>query len=810
MKRRLTDFCQFMSRHQNLTVFILIVIATVVYFWPVLFGGCVKLGSDTMTHYHPAHNFLRNSIFSGEFPLWCPYPAGGTFVAASPSQAVYYPLTYLNLIFSPSYTLGLFVVIHIIIFTFFFYRLARECKASFLGGLVAAMAAFFCGNMLATHDFADFMGGLAWYPVVLVCFVRLVKNTSKANTALLAMACAMQVLAGSPYPPYYSLISIVIVSIGYALVCRPAARSFAVLVAHAVAAGVAALLLTAPLLIPMLDVMKGVSEFGQDILFPKQYSMRLADWVPVVIQSALGHDDAMKCYYFGLLPLLLAPFCIYVLFLRKLKKPATGGAGDVRVRIIVILLLLAVVSFIFSFGGYISIGGVSIDRILYKIPVLSRCAAHWFSFMGFPAAASMFVLAGLSFDLLMDARDDARIRRLACLPPLLGVMAGVAILIFRQEAIMALDSFRATYWRWIHSPYFMPDIMNLKNYPTSDVVTLFGFLLAACSALLALPFITKLKPAVIFALFAACMLVDKTFFFHARLTGCFSAIDVYTQTPELAKYFKSQNPDNPFYRVYVDPVLREASLMTGNSPDNHLFIRSYFIGGTGSDYGLYTSQNILTFQEGGWRFLLDPWMASLQGALKQRVLEFWNVKYVIGYAVNDQRQLKITLQENPNPAPRAWLSYSQYPMASLRDCLGLMQNISFNPRDTVVTVEPGAQIGVAKVTGTPGTKDVDSIHYTNNTVTLTATAERDAWLYISDTYEKGWRAYVDGRETPVYRANMNGRAVAFPAGAHTVLFRYSPASFWIGLWIGAAAWLAMIVWLVLMFRKNRKMNCPFS
>jgi len=121
-----------------------------------------------------------------------------------------------------------------------------------------------------------------------------------------------------------------------------------------------------------------------------------------------------------------------------------------------------------------------------------------------------------------------------------------------------------------------------------------------------------------------------------------------------------------------------------------------------------------------------------------------------------------------------------------------------------LTVEPDAKVGVSKVAGTPGTKDVDSIHYTNNTVTITATAEHDAWLYISDTYEKGWRAYVDGRRTPVFRANMNGRAIAFPAGTHTILFRYSPASFWIGLWVGAIAWLAVIIWIVIMFRKKTK------
>ena len=805
MKHRLAALYQSMSRRPDLTAFILITIVTVCYFWPVLFGGRVILGFDTVTHFYSSHNLLRNSIFSGEFPLWTPYPAGGTFIVAGPAHAVYYPLTYLNLIFPPTHANGIFVVIHIIIFTFFMYRLARECKASFLGGLVTAMTAHFCGTMLATIDFSDFLAGLAWYSIVLVCFVRLIKNTNKINAAFFAMACAMQVLTGSPYPPYYALVTIVLAIIGYAIVCRPSARSFAILMAHAVVAGMVALLLTAPLLVPMVDVMRGVSEFGHDALFPKHYAMRLADWVPVVIKSALGYDDTTKSYYLGLLPLLIVPLGLYVLVLQKLKKSTPAGAGNGRGKIIAVLVLLAIASFFVSFGGYISFAGVSIDKILFNVPVLGRCVAHWFSFMGIPAAASMFILAGLSFDLLMEARHDARIRRLACLPPLAGVVAGIAILIFRSEAVAALDLFRATYWRWSHSPYFMPEVMNLRNFPSPDVVTHFAILLAVCSGLLALPFVTRLKTAVIFALFAACILVDKNFFFHTRRVSNFSPVNIYTQVPDTVKFFRERNPGNPLYRVYVDPLLREATLMVAEpkNPEDYMFIRSNLIGGASADFGVYSSMNLLTFNEGGWRYLLDPWMASLRGDIKQRMLELWNVKYVLGYAVDEQRRLKITLQEYPNPAPRAWLSYSKYPVASLRDSLGLTQSLTFNPRDTVLVVEPGARIGVSQLTGTPGTRDVDSIHYTNNTVTIKATAERDAWLYISDTYERGWRAYINGKRTPVFRANLNGRVVAFPAGTHTVLFRYSPPSIWTGLWIGAAAWLAMAVYLFTQFRARR-------
>jgi uncharacterized membrane protein YfhO len=65
-------------------------------------------------------------------------------------------------------------------------------------------------------------------------------------------------------------------------------------------------------------------------------------------------------------------------------------------------------------------------------------------------------------------------------------------------------------------------------------------------------------------------------------------------------------------------------------------------------------------------------------------------------------------------------------------------------------------------------------HYEPDLVTVEAKLPRAGFLVLSDTYFPGWTAAVDGRETPIYRANYTFRAVALPAGAHTVTFSYRP------------------------------------
>jgi hypothetical protein len=70
------------------------------------------------------------------------------------------------------------------------------------------------------------------------------------------------------------------------------------------------------------------------------------------------------------------------------------------------------------------------------------------------------------------------------------------------------------------------------------------------------------------------------------------------------------------------------------------------------------------------------------------------------------------------------------------------------------------------------------------------------WLVLVDTFDRGWRAAVDGRPAEVVRANVAFRAVPLTAGRHVVEFVYRPPSVAWGLGISAvtlvglaAAWV---------------------
>ena len=86
----------------------------------------------------------------------------------------------------------------------------------------------------------------------------------------------------------------------------------------------------------------------------------------------------------------------------------------------------------------------------------------------------------------------------------------------------------------------------------------------------------------------------------------------------------------------------------------------------------------------------------------------------------------------------------------------------------------------------------------------TIDAKRGGLFYTSIPYEKGWTAYVDGKETEI--TPVGGSILAFPieAGEHTIVLKYAPNGFWPGLVVSLVCLLgfaACCVWVYVLRKK---------
>ena len=93
-------------------------------------------------------------------------------------------------------------------------------------------------------------------------------------------------------------------------------------------------------------------------------------------------------------------------------------------------------------------------------------------------------------------------------------------------------------------------------------------------------------------------------------------------------------------------------------------------------------------------------------------------------------------------------------------------------------------------------------------------------LVLSDIYyPAGWRAYIDGEETTIFKTNYLVRSIALPAGKHMVEFKFEPKVFYASLtisWITTVTLLGLLIYIIyknypFLFgfkRKNGQNNLP--
>jgi len=96
----------------------------------------------------------------------------------------------------------------------------------------------------------------------------------------------------------------------------------------------------------------------------------------------------------------------------------------------------------------------------------------------------------------------------------------------------------------------------------------------------------------------------------------------------------------------------------------------------------------------------------------------------------------------------------------------------FDPSTTAVAVDYD---GAALPAGASGQVTVKS--RTENRIELISSSKTGGLLVLSEIYyEPGWKAIVNGEETPIYQTNHILRSVSVPAGNVDVIFEYDTGS----------------------------------
>jgi hypothetical protein len=95
---------------------------------------------------------------------------------------------------------------------------------------------------------------------------------------------------------------------------------------------------------------------------------------------------------------------------------------------------------------------------------------------------------------------------------------------------------------------------------------------------------------------------------------------------------------------------------------------------------------------------------------------------------------------------------------------------------------------------------VRTLHYEPNWLELDVTADGDGFLVMSEAFYPGWRAWIDGRPTEIYRTDLAFRGVMVPSGEHRMRMEFHPPVFDVSRGVSAVA-LALVAALLLMRKR---------
>ena len=173
-------------------------------------------------------------------------------------------------------------------------------------------------------------------------------------------------------------------------------------------------------------------------------------------------------------------------------------------------------------------------------------------------------------------------------------------------------------------------------------------------------------------------------------------------------------------------------------------------------------------------------MVDVAGIGNPLVWQLMNVKYIFMNKPDSSNMLIPVYQGNDMNvyAFRYWLPHTFF----IRRCevadgittLKQMAAMSFDPRDIAYVPD---QLSVAIDPPQEGA-EATLVRYGTQDLEIRATATGNNLLFLSDAYyPKGWKAYIDGKETEIRKVDYMFRGVIIPQGTHTLVMKFEPASF---------------------------------
>lgn len=187
--------------------------------------------------------------------------------------------------------------------------------------------------------------------------------------------------------------------------------------------------------------------------------------------------------------------------------------------------------------------------------------------------------------------------------------------------------------------------------------------------------------------------------------------------------------------------------------------------------------------------------------LNEKVLDMLNTKYVISGGNQGQPMA----QRNPNALGNAWAVKEIRYVPTPREEMLALNN--FEPAVTAV-VQESFKKDITVQPQFDSAATVKLVKNENDVIEYSFNAAANQFVVFSEIYyDRGWKAFIDGKESPIVKVDYVLRGLSVPAGKHSIVFRFEPQSYIMGSRITTFTQLLLLVlFLAGIFFEFRRKN----
>ena len=731
----------------------ILLLLILLYFHPVLSASYVFVERDLSAFFIPPRYLWVNLVKSFEVPFWNPHNSSGIPLLATLQPGIFYPPHIFYLFLQFNIVWNWLIILHFVFAGATVYVFLRYLKASALASFVGGVIFMLSGYLLSVHSLLPHLLAVPWFPLVVMYFLKYFENKKFRYIVLTGIFVTIEFLTGAPEIVIMTFLVLGIISL-FPGVFLTEKASVSLRFKGLILAGLIFFLLSAVQLLPFYELKRwSIRHSGLSYKEATLWSFAWKDFIQFILPDAFGYFKTLEKYwtnqswlktvYLGIIPFILSVF----FFLSKDRKRW-------------LFLVFVVLSFIFAMGKY-----TPIYSLLYHIPPFNSIRYPVkFLFLFFFAIS---ITAGLGFDRLKEGVEQKD--RKTKIVIYSAFYSGFLFAIFWGY----LSLFDADVYRFLDIRGFKPETYNDIQFNLHNLKRFLLFSFTFCVILLIslrIKFKMAIKYILVVVLTMDLFLANYGFYLSVPWSWY---IEKKVFAEELLK-----NQENERYLVSNKTIQEFLAFPVEIS----VTLPHY-----APLFGLYSTGGIEVMKVNRHEIFLTIMNSTPSISEAKRFFDMSGVRHVItSYKVED-KDFKLIKSLDVRNKTAYLYEYTLYPGRFLlfagatfvkddKTVIERLQSDAFDARKELILIgqkessQGGGLMGQAKL-----------LSYKANKVVLEYESDSDAFLYVSDTYYPGWHAYVDGKETKIYRANLAFRAIKVPKGKHTVVFKYIPMSFYIGL-----------------------------